>query len=202
MQPVRIAVLNLKGGTGKTTTSVYLAAALALSGRTLLIDTDPQHSALSWSEAAGGFPFQVVGLPVRDLRNRIDGVGEGYTHVVIDTTPSDTSIVRSAALATDIALITQPPGLIDVDRLAPTLELLAELDEVRRATLRVLLTKVRGGTRTASAARQLLAELELPVLPHEIPLREAYNASFGLIPSDLRHYQPVVDELLSLRSAA
>ena len=44
---MRLAVINLKGGTGKTTSAVYLAAALARRGRTLLVDADPQGSALS-----------------------------------------------------------------------------------------------------------------------------------------------------------
>ncbi len=57
---MRVTVLNLKGGTGKTTTAVYLAGGLARNGRTLLIDADPQRSALSWSEAAGGFAFPVT----------------------------------------------------------------------------------------------------------------------------------------------
>lgn len=199
---MRIAVLNLKGGTGKTTSAVYLAVGLAQHGRTLLIDTDPQRSALSWSEAAGGFPCQVVSLPVRDLSDRIDGLGEGYAHIVVDTPPGDTSIVRSAARAADIALITLPPGLIDIDRLAPTLELIAELEASSGITLRVLLTRVRGGTRTATAARSLLAELGLPVLPHEIPLRESYNAGFGAVPTDFQHYAPVAADLLSVEPAA
>src|SRR6266571_314383 len=68
---MRLCVVNLKGGTGKTVTAVHLAVALAQQGRTLLVDADPQGSALSWSQEAGDFPCSVVGLPVRDLRRRL-----------------------------------------------------------------------------------------------------------------------------------
>jgi chromosome partitioning protein len=195
-------VLNLKGGTGKTTTAVYLAGGLARTGRTLLIDADPQRSALSWSEAAGGFAFPVISLPVRDLATRVGSLGEGYAHIVIDTPPGDAALVRSAALAADLVIVTLPTGLIDIDRLSPTLELLAEVEASNPIRIRILLTRVRTGTRSAQAARELLAELGQPVLKHEIPLREAYTSGFGLAPTDLRHYQPVVDELLARAAAA
>ena len=67
---MRLTVCNLKGGTGKTMSSVYLAAGLSRRGRTLAVDADPQGSLLSWSEeaAAAGteFGFPVVALPVKD----------------------------------------------------------------------------------------------------------------------------------------
>jgi chromosome partitioning protein len=56
---MRIAVVNLEGGVGKTTTAVHLAAALADQGRTLLVDADEHRSALSWAERVGeAFPAQ------------------------------------------------------------------------------------------------------------------------------------------------
>ncbi len=127
---------------------------------------------------------------------------ERDTLTLSSTPPGDAGLVRSAALAADVVIVTLPTGLIDIDRLSPTLELLAEVEASNPIRIRILLTRVRTGTRSAQAARALLAELGQPVLEHEIPLREAYTSGFGLAPTDLLHYQPVVDELLARAAAA
>src|SRR5689334_25159547 len=87
-----LAVINLKGGTSKTTTAVFLAHALHEQGRrVLLVDADPQASALSWNEdAPEPFPFPVVGLPTRELYRQLpDFVTSDINAVVIDTPPLD-----------------------------------------------------------------------------------------------------------------
>jgi len=195
---VRLAVLNLKGGTGKTTSAVFLSGGLNLDGPTMLIDADPQGSALSWSEAAGGFEFPVVSLPVRDLHRRVPQLARGYKHLVIDTPPGDEGIVRSALLSADLALIPIPPSLMDLDRLMPTLELLSEVEPLNPVRVLVLLTRVRRNTRSARAAREALAELGMPVMETEIPLKEAYAAAFGLPLERLYEYELAARELLGV----
>lgn len=193
---MRLAIVNLKGGTAKTITSVHLAAGLAAQGRTLLVDADPQGSALSWSEAAGAeFPCPVVALPVRDLHRRLPSLLEGFDHLVIDTPPGDTAIVRSAVLAADAVVVPMPPSFLDLDRLRPTLELLAEVEGIHQVAVSIVLVRVRQGTRSARATREVLGELGVPALAAEIPLREAYVAAFGLVPNGYGDYGAVLDEL-------
>lgn len=193
---MRLSVTNLKGGAGKTTSAVYLAVALAAQGRTLLIDADPQGSALSWSETAGDFPLPVVAAPVKDLQKRVPQLAVGYDHVVIDTPPGELAITRSAMLAADTVLLPIPPSMMDLDRLRPTLELLAEIEGMHEPQVYCLLTRVRRGTRSSRAAREVLQELGLNVLDAEVSLREAYANGFGLaLTDDLGEYADVLVEL-------
>ncbi len=193
---MKLAVVNLKGGTGKTTSAVYLSLALAQHGRTLLIDADPQGSSLSWSEGAKDFPVPVVGLPVKDLHKRVAQFAGDYAHLIIDTPPGEIAIVRSALLAADVALLPIPPSLLDLDRLRPTLELLEEVEHFNGIAIFVLLTRVRRGTKSATAARAVLNELGLLVLEAEVPLLEAFSGSFGLVPNDLAEYGAAMGELI------
>lgn len=204
---VRLAVANLKGGTGKTTTAVHLALGLGRQERTLLVDADPQASVLAWSEAAGDFPVTVIHWPTRDLARRVGQVERDYAHVVIDTPPGAAELVRQALLAADVLLVPLAPSLVEVARLGPTFELAAELEALHPVSVRVLLVRVRAGTRSARDARIALAAdppegLGVPTLAAEVRLREGYATAYGLAPADLGEYGDVLAELLADPSLA
>ena len=78
-----LAVVHQKGGVGKTTLALHLAAALSLHGqRCLLIDADPQHSALDWSATRQTEPlFAVVGMHRAVLHRDVPGLSRGYDPV-------------------------------------------------------------------------------------------------------------------------
>ena len=111
-----IGVLNQKGGVGKTTLSVNLAAELTRMGsRVLLIDADLQGSALDWAAAREGEPlFSVVGLPRATLHKEVGTIGKGYEHIIIDGPPRVTDLARSAIMASDVVLIPVQPSPYDV----------------------------------------------------------------------------------------
>lgn len=111
-----VGLVNQKGGVGKTTLSVNLAASLARTGeRVLLIDADPQGSALDWSAAREGQPlFSVVGLPRPTIHKELGQIGLGYDHIIIDAPPRVTDLARSAIMACDIVLIPVQPSPYDI----------------------------------------------------------------------------------------
>ncbi len=198
---MKVAVANLKGGTSKTTSAFFLAAALARRGKTLLVDCDPQGSALSWAESAeedgGSLGFSVMGLPTRDVHRKLKGFEGDYEHVVLDTPPGELAIARSALLAADVALVAVQPTAMDLDRVMPTLELIAEVEPVNDLTFFVLLARVRRISREGRDARAAMEEMGLPVMKTEVPQLGFYSDAFGeVVGEDLGDYDRVARELL------
>lgn len=110
-----ISFLNQKGGVGKTTLAVNVAGELAAKKRVLLIDVDPQGSALDWAAVRENAPlFPVVGQPRPTIHRDIGEVGKGYEHVVVDGPPRVTELARSVIMASDIVIIPVQPSPYDV----------------------------------------------------------------------------------------
>ena len=126
-----IALLNQKGGVGKTTLALHLAGEWARRGkRVTLVDADPQGSALDWSQqrSRSGAPrlFGVVGLARDTLHREAPELARDADHIVIDGPPRVAGLMRSALLAADLVLIPVQPSPFDGWASAEMLELLAE----------------------------------------------------------------------------
>ena len=92
---MKVAVVNLKGGSGKTVSSFHLATAFAERGRTLLADCDEQGSALSWAssieEDGGEVGFSMMGLPVKDVHRRVRDFEADYVDTTLRNGPGSTT---------------------------------------------------------------------------------------------------------------
>lgn len=172
-----IGVLNQKGGVGKTTLSVNIAAALAHSGaRVLLIDADPQGSSLDWSAAREGDPiFSVVGLPRASVHKEIGQVGQGYDHIIIDGPPRVTDLARSAIMASDLVLIPVQPSPYDVWAADEVVKLIQEAT-VYKENLKSAFVVNRKIANTAIGrdVGEALAAYEMPIFTSTVTQRVIY----------------------------
>lgn len=179
-----VTVANLKGGTAKSTTAVYLAHAWAEAGlRVLVVDADPQGSVLRWSDIAGWDTVQTVGLAVRDIYRRLPDLAGNADLVVIDTPPMDeqAAISYSAIRAGDVVVIPMAPTTAELDRLPDMLDAVAEVEPLRETPPRVVVMLNRTVANAASTG-QIRASIEqrgIAVLDATIPRREAIAQSFG-----------------------
>ncbi|HEY3943220.1 MAG TPA: ParA family protein [Acidimicrobiales bacterium] len=121
---MNVVVSNLKGGVGKTTTAVYLAAAAAerALGPVLLVDADRQASAAEWSDQHPLDGVELVEAPSERTVRKAMAATEGV--VVVDTPPGDERIVRAAIGLADAVVIPTRAGGIEYTRVAATLELI------------------------------------------------------------------------------
>jgi chromosome partitioning protein len=174
------AVLNQKGGVGKTTVTLHVAAGLALQGaRVLVVDADPQGSARDWAAARTVPPlFPVVGLDRPTLHRDVLTLAADYDHVVIDGPPRTTEVTRSALLAADVVLIPVQPSPYDVWACAQLVTLLKEAS-VFKETLKSVFVISRKIVNTAIGrdVGEALAAYALPVLHTTIAQRVAFAES-------------------------
>ena len=165
-----VTVTSYKGGVGKTTTAIHLAAYMQRHSPTLLVDGDAIRSATKWGlrGTARGLPFKVVthAQMVNHIRD--------YNHVIIDTegNPTDDDF-KDLSENCDLLIIPAVPESVATDGLTHTL---AKLHSLKNDRYKVLLTMVQPRPRTeGQQLRDMLAESSVPVFKAEIPRLAAFE---------------------------
>src|SRR4051794_31055042 len=165
-----ITITSYKGGVGKTTTAIHLAAYLQRLAPTLLVDGDAIRSATKWSQRSGdkGLPFKVVthAQMVAHIRD--------YQHIIIDTegNPTDDDF-KDLADNCDLLIVPAVPESVATDGLTHTL---AKLHSLRKEHHRVLLTMVPPKPRTEGRElRDMLLAQGIPIFSAEIPRLAAFE---------------------------
>jgi chromosome partitioning protein len=162
-----ITITALKGGVGKTTTSIHLAAYLQENAPTLLIDADRNRSALVWSRE-DKLPFTVA-----SQAGATAIIGK-YTHIITDTQARpEKDELQDLVASSDLLIVPTTPNHLDIDTTIKSVELLESLG----AKYKVLLTQVDSRTKTGRNAKQILEEAKVPMFKTDIPLLVAFERS-------------------------
>ena len=181
MSTLRIAVANQKGGTGKTTLAVNLAAGLHRRGTTVLLDADPQGSATNWARVGGadGDLPPVCGLVAAEVGSAMGDAAGSYRYVLVDCPPhlqSDT--LRRVVEWVDLVLIPVQPSPLD---LWASVDMAAAVvgTRVRNPRLRayMVLNQLDSRNALSGAMHQALAEFDVPALANGLTRRAAFRSA-------------------------
>jgi chromosome partitioning protein len=171
-----IAVLNQKGGSGKTTIATHLARALQLDGAdVLLVDSDPQGSARDWAAVREDQSVPVVGIDRPTIERDLKSVAR-KDFVVIDGAPQAADLAVSAIKAASFVLIPVQPSPYDIWAAADLVELVKQRIEVTDGKLQAAFVVSRAikGTKIGAEVAAALAGYGLPVLESRITQRVSY----------------------------
>ncbi len=180
-----VTVTNLKGGSGKSTSTGLLAHAWAGAGRRVIaVDADPQGTLTRWAQDAD-WSIPVVGLATNKLHADLPGIvsPDRYDVAVVDTPPLELQrgIVYSAMRAATDVVVTLAPTSSEWDVLPTVWDALDEVEPLRArpAVVSVLWNRVRTGTTSAAVYREMLDESRRYSCRAVIPMAERYAQAIG-----------------------
>jgi chromosome partitioning protein len=212
-----IAVLNEKGGAGKTTTSTNLASCLAVKHglKVLLVDHDPQSSASKWAgrrsipdEGPDSSIIPVVSMG-KTLARDLPAISRGYDVVIIDGLPQTDVLTAAAIKVADLVIVPVQPSPYDLWACEPTLNVIRERQELSggQPKAAMLVSRAVPGTLLEAAIREQLESTGNAVIKAQTCQRQVYvqGVAQGLSVMDLPEddkarveFEAVTEEVLEL----
>lgn len=175
-----ISIAQQKGGSGKTTLAAHLASAFSAAGKTVaVIDTDPQESLTTWARDRAGLD-NVPGVKCAScsswgLRVEINSLKDEADLIIVDTPPRADSDIRSTLRASDLVLVPVSSSLLDLWATPALLE----QAEREGAEVRLVLNRVRAGTRMANEIVEKAGDLGAAMTETSLGNRVCYAELIG-----------------------
>lgn len=172
-----IVVANQKGGVGRTTVAMQLAAGLARQLRVVVVDMDPQQSTRWWAQAAQGpLPFTLLDRQSNGALGRLDRVGVAFDVAIIDTPAgvAGEGSLHAALDAADFVIVPLVPEPLAVE---PTARTIHHLIEPRHLPYSVLLNRMdpRRPEQLATWERRLDTDWGYPRFEFPLTARGAHT---------------------------
>jgi len=194
-----IAIISQKGGAGKTTLAIHLAAVAQEAGQvSLIVDTDPQATASQWAAWRQDAPPEVIDSPPPRLAAKVAQAKEqGAQVIVIDTPPHADSAARAAVEVADLVLIPCRPSAFDLSAIQTTAKLVQLL---RKPAFVVFTAGPPNAPRVYAEAGELVEGYGTPPCPTLLPDRAAYRhaSAEGRTVTELEPAGKAADEIRDL----
>lgn len=192
---MNIVVSNVKGGVGKTTTAVYLAAAAARRGRgpVVLVDADPQGASAEWYDADPIEGVELVEGP--SVRTVTKAMNQDEGIVVVDTPPGEGTVVQAALSRADSVVIPTRAGGVEPNRVVATLAMTP-----RNIPAGVVVCSARLGTNDLHATIDWWTDLKVPVwgiVPERVSI--ASGPAARLSTEGMENYEKVLKKATGKR---
>ena len=171
-----ISFVNQKGGVGKTTTAINLAASLKRKNYSMaFIDSDPQGSAIQWHDVENNKAFDIMHHPGPIEKDDIEELGRDFDYVIIDAPPAIGEIAKSILEISDLVIIPLSPSSLDIWSCWGTLEMIEEARQINsNLEVKLLINRKVPGTRVGREAREAMEVFEMDLFDTELCQRVAF----------------------------
>lgn len=177
-----VAIVNQKGGVGKTTLATNIATKLHLENKkVLLVDSDPQGSARDWYEL-GDSELKVIGMDrPKSLEKDLKSITHSFDWVIIDGVPQIKEMSIAAIKCADLLIIPVQPSQYDINATIDLVDIIKARQEITNGNPKAYfcVNRIIGNTRLGKKIFQALEELGLPIMKSSTKQRIAYSENIS-----------------------